>query len=94
MYYQKSIEETLKETHTTVEGLSSQEASHRQAKYGKNELAEKKKESPFLISRFTCYYFNYCSDYFWFKWTAGKYFCYCGSDYCQCDFRNCSDIKS
>ena len=49
MYYQKSIEETLKETHTTVEGLSSQEASHRQAKYGKNELAEKKKESPFLI---------------------------------------------
>ena len=49
MYYQKSIEETLKETHTTVEGLSSQEASHRQAKYGKNELDEKKKESPFLI---------------------------------------------
>lgn len=49
MYYQKSIEETLKETQTTVEGLSSQEASLRQAKYGKNELAEKKKESPILI---------------------------------------------
>lgn len=49
MYYQKSIEETLKETQTAVEGLSSQEASLRQAKYGKNELAEKKKESPILI---------------------------------------------
>ena len=49
MYYQKSIEETLKECQTTVNGLSNQEASARLEKYGKNELAEKKKENPLMI---------------------------------------------
>ena len=49
MYYQKSIEQTLNDCQTTKSGLSTQEALSRQEKYGKNELAEKKKESPFLI---------------------------------------------
>lgn len=49
MYYQKSIEETFKQCQTTRQGLSSQNVLQRQQKYGKNELAEKKKESPFVI---------------------------------------------
>ena len=49
MYYQKSIEQTLNDCQTTKSGLSTQEALSRQEKYGKNELEEKKKESPFLI---------------------------------------------
>lgn len=45
MYYQKNIEEIIKEFETSEEGLSKKEANERLLKYGKNILTSKKKES-------------------------------------------------
>lgn len=45
MYYQKNIEEIMKEFETFEEGLSKQEANERLIKYGKNILSSKKKDS-------------------------------------------------
>ncbi len=44
-YHQKTVAETLGELESRAEGLSSQEAGRRLAKYGPNELQEKKKKT-------------------------------------------------
>lgn len=49
-YYKKSIEETLKEVSSNLDGLSNKEVLQKGEKYGKNKLAEAKKIS--LFSRF------------------------------------------
>lgn len=49
MYYQKSIEETLKECQTSKNGLSENNVERRHQEYGYNVLDEKKKESPLII---------------------------------------------
>ena len=45
MYYKKKIEDIMSELKTSEEGLTSQEATKRINKYGKNILPQKKKES-------------------------------------------------
>ena len=45
MFYNKNEEEVLLELKTTKEGLTTEEASARLNKYGKNELPKKKKDS-------------------------------------------------
>lgn len=45
MYYNKKIEDILKELQVTNQGLSKQEVSKRQAKYGKNILPKKETDS-------------------------------------------------
>lgn len=49
MYYQKNIEQTLKECQTSTQGLSPEEVNQRHLQFGKNELDEKKKDSPLMI---------------------------------------------
>jgi len=49
-YYHESTEEVLKETNSTSNGLSSEEAQTRLNTFGKNKLAEGKKDS--LIKQF------------------------------------------
>lgn len=49
MYYQKGIEETLKECQTSRDGLSQSDVEKRHQEYGYNVLDEKKKESPLII---------------------------------------------
>lgn len=49
MYYQKGIEETLKECQTSRNGLSQSDVERRHQEYGYNVLDEKKKESPLII---------------------------------------------
>ncbi|WP_154888034.1 cation-transporting P-type ATPase [Longibaculum muris] len=49
MYYQKNIEQTLKECQTSKQGLSPEEVDKRHLQFGKNELDEKKKDSPLMI---------------------------------------------
>ena len=49
-FYTESMEEALKATDSTAEGLSSAEAEKRLAENGKNKLKEAKKDS--LLKRF------------------------------------------
>ena len=44
-YYDKSVDQVLKELKTTKSGLSTQEAQERLAKYGENKLPEGKKKN-------------------------------------------------
>lgn len=43
MYYQKTVNETLKLCHSSIYGLSSQDVKLHQEKYGKNVLLKQKK---------------------------------------------------
>lgn len=54
-YYRKSIDDVQRELGTGPQGLSSEEARARLEKFGPNELAEKKRTSPFMmfLSQFT-----------------------------------------
>ncbi len=47
--YKKEYEVVLKECQSSIEGLTTSEVKVRQEKYGLNQLAEAKKESPFMI---------------------------------------------
>ena len=49
MFYQKSSQEILKECESSLEGLYDFQVKKHSAKYGKNELIEKKKDSPLVI---------------------------------------------
>lgn len=49
MFYQKSIQDILKECESSLEGLNDFQVKKHSAKYGKNELIEKKKDSPLVI---------------------------------------------
>lgn len=49
MFYQKQIEEIEKELATSDQGLSKEEVSRRQKKYGLNELPHKKQDSVWMI---------------------------------------------
>ena len=49
MYYQKTVNETLKLCHSSIYGLSSQDVKLHQEKYGKNVLLKQKNESPIKI---------------------------------------------
>lgn len=49
MYWQKSIDEILKELKTSFQGLSNEEAYRRYIEYGPNELKEIKKKSSLLM---------------------------------------------
>ena len=49
MFYQKSIQDILKECESSLEGLNDFQVKKHSAKYGKNELVEKKKDSPLVI---------------------------------------------
>ena len=49
MYYQKKVEEIFKELDTSKKGLSASQVAARLEKYGKNELLDTKKDSPFMI---------------------------------------------
>lgn len=49
MFYQKSIQDILKECESSLEGLNDFQVKNHIAKYGKNELIEKKKDSPLVI---------------------------------------------
>lgn len=49
MIYQKSVEQVFKEFETSENGLTNEQVSKRQEEYGKNELADKKKDSPLII---------------------------------------------
>lgn len=49
MFYQKQIEEIEKELATSAQGLSKEEVSRRQKKYGLNELPHKKQDSVWMI---------------------------------------------
>ena len=48
-YYEKTAEEVCRELKTDPKGLSAKEAEERLASYGKNELAEGKKKSAFMV---------------------------------------------
>jgi Ca2+-transporting ATPase len=48
-WYQKEINEVLKDLSSSLQGLSSQEAIKRLETYGRNELTEKKKRTPFMM---------------------------------------------
>lgn len=45
MFYQKSIEDILKESDSSLEGLNEIQVKKHIEKYGKNEFIEKKKDS-------------------------------------------------
>lgn len=49
MFYQKSIQDILKESDSSLEGLNEIQVKKHIEKYGKNELIEKKKDSPLVI---------------------------------------------
>jgi len=49
MYYQKEVEEVLKELNSSKQGLSSKEANLRLDRYGKNEIQKFKRISPLKI---------------------------------------------
>lgn len=49
MFYQKQIEEIEKELATSAQGLSKEEVSRRQKKYGLNKLPHKKQDSVWMI---------------------------------------------
>ena len=49
MFYQKSSQDILKECESSLEGLYDFQVKKHSAKYGKNELIEKKKDSPLVI---------------------------------------------
>jgi len=49
MFYQKDIPSVLEECQTSIKGLKQSQIEERHQKYGYNELAEKKKESPLMI---------------------------------------------
>ena len=49
MFYQKSIQDILKECESSLKGLNDFQVKKHSAKYGKNELIEKKKDSPLVI---------------------------------------------
>ena len=49
MFYSKQIAEIEKELETSIDGLSTEEATNRIKKYGKNELPKNKKDSVFKI---------------------------------------------
>ncbi|MDD6919888.1 MAG: calcium-translocating P-type ATPase, PMCA-type [Eubacteriales bacterium] len=49
MYYNKNIEEIMTEFSSNKNGLSDDQANINRNKYGKNQLEEAKKKSPFLI---------------------------------------------
>ena len=49
MFYQKNIQDILKECESSLEGLNDFQVKNHIAKYGKNELVEKKKDSPLVI---------------------------------------------
>lgn len=49
MFYQKSIEDILKESDSSLEGLNEIQVKKHIEKYGKNEFIEKKKDSPLVI---------------------------------------------
>ena len=48
-YYEKTAEEVCRELKTDPKGLSAKEAEERLASYGKNELAEGKQKSAFMV---------------------------------------------
>ena len=48
-YYSKEAEEVLSELETSTEGLTSKEAAERQKRYGRNEIAEKKKKGALRV---------------------------------------------
>ena len=48
-YYNKKVEQLYKELNTSINGLSTEEASKRLEEYGENKLAERKKKSNFII---------------------------------------------
>lgn len=48
-WYQKSIEESLRELHSSTKGLSPEEARKRLDEYGPNELKEKRRKTPFMM---------------------------------------------
>lgn len=69
MFYQKSIQDILKECESSLEGLNDFQVKNHIVKYGKNELVEKKERFPSChlfktILRFTCHYFNLCRNCF------------------------------
>ena len=43
-YYNEEAEKVLSELETSTDGLTSKEAVERQGRYGRNEIAEKKKK--------------------------------------------------
>ena len=45
MYHEKNIDEILNDLNTSLQGISSLEASERIAKYGKNTIVQKKQDS-------------------------------------------------
>jgi Ca2+-transporting ATPase len=47
--HQKKIDDILAELRTSLQGLSSEEAEKRLEEYGRNELKEKKKKTPFMM---------------------------------------------
>lgn len=49
MFYQKSSQDILKECESSLEGLNDFQVKKHSTKYGKNELIEKKKDSPLVI---------------------------------------------
>ena len=49
MFYQKSSQDILKECESSLEGLYDFQVKKHSAKYGKNELIEKKNDSPLVI---------------------------------------------
>lgn len=49
MFYQKSSQDILKECESSLEGLNDFQVKNHIVKYGKNELIEKKKDSPLII---------------------------------------------
>ena len=49
MFYQKNVQDVFSELEASPTGLTSKQVEQRQQQYGKNELAEKKKDSPLKI---------------------------------------------
>ena len=67
-FFNKDVEQTLKETNSKVEGLTSSEAEKRLQEYGENVLPKKKPKSKLLrfLSQFADvdYYFVCCGNDF------------------------------
>lgn len=49
MFYQKNVQDVFSELEASPTGLTSKQVEQRQQQYGKNELAEKKKDTPLKI---------------------------------------------